>query len=1843
MSKDVEQRVVEMRFDNAQFERGIAQSQASLAAFNKSLGELGGSTTGIASFASALKGISFEPINNSIQIGIGKLSALTAALTGVSNIADSIYGKVTGMIRSMSGIDNLVTGWNKYATKTEAIQTIMAATRKEGEDSAEAMSRVNKQIEQLAWFADETSYSMNDMTTAVGNFTSAGVDLEVATEGVQGIALWAASAGVSTKKAATAFTQLAQAMGRGVLKRDDWAPLETLNMPTMEFKKQALEIAAELKTLNKEGDKFYTLGGELVEPEKLRESLKEGWFTTEVMNEIFKRYGAITKKVREISEEENKTASQVIQDLKKTGVAAGEELSLRAMELGQEAKTFQEAMDSITDAASSKFTDIFESVFGNYLQAKELWTDLANGLYEIFVTPLELVRDAFKSWSEAGGRLRALTAVKNAITEIWSVFTMFRDTWDDIFGDKEARTRKKLDTITKALALISSWISKVTTSIKENQAIFKNIRTFGEGIKSLLEALKKVASEFFGEISKRFSKTGDASRVVEWITIILAKIGELASKIAEFINKSKVIQKAFDLFDTVGKKLKDTFKSLGEVFSRIFENRKDRTIIWQLGNDAVEFKSPLETVRDILKTIIDLSKNLIMQLTPMVAAVWSFIKSIISFLGGVVSNFAPLIEKAFGMLTTGITEATKTMTDYFNSAEFTNPFELIASLIKKIAESIGTFISFIIDGIVKIKQANPEAKGDKKSFLERMGEGIVNFAELLYAHREAIEWMQATLFGNQDMITVMLNIATALGKLFTTIAAGTIVVVGVIKIFNWIFTVLSNGQGGLFTKVTAVMSGLQSIYGSLSNIMGKFANAKLIKSFAALMWSIAGSLFILALIPSEELVRSAVVMAVAIAIIGGAIKMLLKMLDDFDDTIGEYETYEDGAFSMTNRFFSKGARSQTKRTGKTKGNKLMGLVALIAAIGAACLMMATSVAIIGSVTNWDSAAVAFAGLILFLGAVTGILFALKQMNFEESDNATIGMIAVLILAIGVAMKHVGKAVSYMANMSVDSVLAATGCLLIVLAAMVAITLFASYLEADESSLRGMATLITSLGFMFLGVAIAMKIAASIHNLEEAIPLIFLMSAIAAAILILAASAVKLVENIQNGFQVAALAMVGVLMLNMVGVILAIGLAVVAIGVLVPEEKITAATLAVASIISIIGLIMLLATMEIGNGASLKQMLAFAGAFALMGIAVLSFVPAFLALKDLNFGQIMGVTLAIALLVGILVGASALIGKFEFIAGGLILFAGAMVAMSVSALIFSASVIIIAVAVTMIVDAFKEFVELGPAAGEQIRDVMKAFGEGIVDLFRGIGQGFVEMFKTLVDNRSTLVQYAGTMMGVFIEALMGSLPALMDYIRLVLEKILELLWAFGPGILEFTLDQTEQLIDGIFDTIIRLGPKLNKAVTTLVKTALLEILGLIEEVVPQLIETVVVVIIDTLTRLMNSVNELGDAFFDAMESMTENLTTRMPEIVGQWTSLGVSITSGWIIGMIEGIFKNIPDFVDKAAKAFVEMVDKLCPIIEENWEPVYEAMVKLIKTALNAVSEFCGRLAYDLVGDGKNPIWTACCYITDGFKRGFAAQRNKRAMENTGKFIASTFEGGFKEQLDINSPSKVMEQNGQFCVDGLLMGISSKFGAVKTVAAELGNTLKTQFSGTLGNMAERFKGYGSAIIKQMFGNIGGIDVQEMFSGVSKGGNFLEGINLNPTITPSLDLSQVQSQASGLDSLFAGNQVKAIADVQDWNSSQVALENKLNADSALENKMQLNSLMDGITKLINIEEYNAENPSNVNVTLAGDAGKMLKLLKIEDLKNSKASGLSAFQLGKSAGTNTIKLVDNGFSFN
>ena len=382
----LDERVVEMRFDNADFERNVNQSIKTIDKLKESL-DFENAGESFESISNAAAKCDVSPLEESLEgisVKFNMLEMVAANVLG--NITSKIVDAGAKLAKSLT-VDQLTAGWQKYDQKTAAVQTIMSAT-------GASIDVINQKLEKLIWFADETSYDFVDMVNNIGKFTSAGVDLDTAVDSMMGISNWAAASGAGIQQASRAMYNLSQAIGMGYVGLTDWRSIELANMATKEFKETVIATAIDMGTLQQAADgTVKTLSGKFeVTAENMRNSLKEQWFSTDVLNSALAAYNEFANAVHDRQEqwaEEHDgaylTVSRTIKLLEEEGYAM-DTLGAKAFMRAQEATKFSEAVAATADAVSSGWMRTFEIIFGNYEQAKKLWTDLANDMYDVFAS-----------------------------------------------------------------------------------------------------------------------------------------------------------------------------------------------------------------------------------------------------------------------------------------------------------------------------------------------------------------------------------------------------------------------------------------------------------------------------------------------------------------------------------------------------------------------------------------------------------------------------------------------------------------------------------------------------------------------------------------------------------------------------------------------------------------------------------------------------------------------------------------------------------------------------------------------------------------------------------------------------------------------------------------------------------------------------------------------------------------------------------------------------------------------------------------------------------------------------------------------------------------------------------------------------------------------------------------------------------------------------------------------------------------------------------------------------------------------------------------------------------------
>lgn len=619
MSTTVDQRVVEMKFDNRQFESGVRESMSTLDKLKQAL-NFKKTATGLEDISKEVSKIDMSGLAKATETVASKFTALDViAVTTLVRITNAAISAGTALVKSLS-IDQLTAGWAKYEEKTTAVQTIMSATRMQFEDEAKQLEVINAKLRELNWFTDETSYNFTDMVSNIGKFTSAGVDLDTAAKSMQGIATWAAMSGANAVTASRAMYNLAQAIGVGYVKLMDWKTIENCNMATMEFKQTVLETAVELGTLKKEADGVYktVARGTKVTAEAFSESLSEGWFTNDVLTSSLNVYEKATDKLHEMADKYEITATEILSAFDEYKESAGNigkiteelglsdkaakefaadldilnseeyELSISAFKAAQQAKTFTDVIDATKDAVSTGWMQTFEYIFGNYHEAVELFSDLCEVFWELFASGAEARNSMLELWKSVGGRESLLRGIYKAFDNIGKVLDAVKEGWNDLFGKETWAKAAGLLKVTHYLEALFHWLEpteRELTNIKDTfKGLFSILDLVGTVLKSILKAIfpminpargiLDIVLEITGAIGRLISGNVKLMKIAIESTDIFSVIISILKKIinvvinvilviVRFLNNIGIAEKASKVFTVVINALVIVFDKLG--------------------------------------------------------------------------------------------------------------------------------------------------------------------------------------------------------------------------------------------------------------------------------------------------------------------------------------------------------------------------------------------------------------------------------------------------------------------------------------------------------------------------------------------------------------------------------------------------------------------------------------------------------------------------------------------------------------------------------------------------------------------------------------------------------------------------------------------------------------------------------------------------------------------------------------------------------------------------------------------------------------------------------------------------------------------------------------------------------------------------------------------------------------------------------------------------------------------------------------------------------------------------------------------------------------------------------
>lgn len=970
MSQEVDSRVVEMRFDNANFEKNTKQTISTIDRLMEKL-QFKGAEKGFEKLDAAAKDVDFATMQTSLDRLESKFSSLNiVATTALVNITNKFVDAGEKLVKSLS-IDQVASGWDKYTEKTSNVQTIMNATGK-------SIDQVNGYLNKLMWYSDETSYSFSEMTSALSQMTAAGGNIDKMIPMIMGIANATADAGKTGFAFQSTIRNLTQSYSAGHLQLQDWKSLNLMGTATKALKQELIDTAVELGVI-KEGE---------VTIASFESSLQKKWANTEVMEKTFAKYASMMEAAYELTQKNpGMTSSEALEQLK----GQYGELAERAALAAQQATSFAQAIDSTKDAVSSKWMGVFETIFGNKEEATDTWTELANRLYDIFVPPIEALNERLKDGLNSGWN-------KLLENELGDQADVYAYTMEQVALASGAITEKQIsDAGSFGEAIKQGGISAdlLKKGLDEAQASAEKMLT-------LSDAELKARGLEREEIEKQASAFEELNQKVQNGTLDLEGYSK---QIRELSGREHLMQSLWNLMDAVSA----IVKPIHEAFQDIFPPKTGE-----------EIKSFAQWLDSITKKLI-ISDDTAKKIKTTAEGVFSVLRVGKDILGGIISGVARVLN------------LTKPLADILLDAA-SAAGEFASEITKGLhpLDTIGTWVTNFVDAAAPVlysfgsaadKIFTQFAEGAKDAFNEFDPEKLNQFilggmgASMLVSIKEFFESIKSIGSSAKDVVGGIKDCIESLGEAIDawksakkadtlmTIAKAVALMAGSLAVLSM---VKADRLGAAIGALTVTFGELLGVMAVMTQLTKNVQSLKLsvlaggMVAVSAAVLVLSGALKVISTIDSDKLLGSVVAL-------GGVMAELTLVAGILSRDGGQFTK---GAAGMI--AFAAGIRILASSVKALGGLSVTALAKGIAGVGALCAELVVAAKLMN-------------GTKFGIGKGTGFVLMAASMEilqdavakFGEMDNEAVvrgltsigGALVIFVAAMNLLKGGIGSAIS----------------------------------------------------------------------------------------------------------------------------------------------------------------------------------------------------------------------------------------------------------------------------------------------------------------------------------------------------------------------------------------------------------------------------------------------------------------------------------------------------------------------------------------------------------------------------------------------------------------------------------------------------------------------------------------------------------------------------------------------------------------------------------------------------------------------------------------------------------------
>ena len=940
MSQEVDQRVVEMRFDNAKFEKNVQQSINSLNVLNKSL-KFEGAEKGFAGIQKASEKTDFHGMENALESLNNRFSTLsvvgTTALVRITNQAITAGEQ---LVKALS-LDPVISGFREYETQINAVQTILANTSSKGT----TLDQVNAALDELNHYADLTIYNFTEMTRNIGTFTAAGVDLDTSVAAIKGIANLAAVSGSTSQQASTAMYQLSQALASGTVKLQDWNSVVNAGMGGQVFQ-DALKETARVHGV--------VIDSMIAKEGSFRETLSKGWLTSSILTETLQKFTG------DLNEETLKSIGYTDEQIKKIM-----EMGKTANDAATKVKTFSQLKDTLAEALQSGWTQTWQTVIGDFEEAKDLFTKFS-----------DVFSDLINKSSEARN-----TALEGGLNSGWQQLSTALGDSADFYSQMLEKvmlangsiSQKQIDdagSFAKALQQSGVSAEQLQNGLNESTQQLQALSKLSDKelmAKGLDPTQVKALAKSFEEVNQ---KIADGS----------LNLDTYSKKIGELSGREHLIQSVWNIFEAIEKVVQPVMKAWQKMFSPVNAER-----IYSIAEAIDSFTAKLsisdETADKIERTfsgvfvVLNVGKNALLAVGKVL---------------GEVFNAASPLAGGFLSITAALGDCLVEMTNAVNnSTVFKTTLDGIHWIIGKVSEGMQAFA-----GALTNVSNNVSVVFDP---LKTLGEWFMSFINFIAPGLYAFGSSADKIFKEFGVSAKEAFNSLDTEKLANVINSGLVAgILAGVKGFLNSAKELASSAGDVIGSIKNTVNAIKEVLDSLGEAIDAWKQSKKAETMMTIAKAVAvmaASLTVLSMIKPERLAGGIGALTVTIGELVGA----FLLLDKFG---GNTKSAKLGAMSVTMVAMASSALILAGVAAKLASIDSGKLVSSIVALGS-IMGGLTAVSVVLSKTGGKFMKGA-TGMIAFATAIrimANAVNAMSGLSWEELAHGLVG-IGVLCVELG---------------------------------------------------------------------------------------------------------------------------------------------------------------------------------------------------------------------------------------------------------------------------------------------------------------------------------------------------------------------------------------------------------------------------------------------------------------------------------------------------------------------------------------------------------------------------------------------------------------------------------------------------------------------------------------------------------------------------------------------------------------------------------------------------------------------------------------------------------------------------